>query len=275
MIHLSPEKLRGQFPGKNGPTKLVHMVMTVARDPTMQPVVICIDDCEQFFTGGKKNKDKEGPSRFKKDLLLYKNQALGPEHRVIIMGLSKQPESGDIKDMRSFFDKFLYFPYPDYASRCLVWKYYLEQQIREGLRRLDEGNQNVLMKDNKIPLTGAALEEDYIAKIRAAIQKVDVSSLAHISEGYSAGAIARTVRAIVSARRVAVLKQRPLGTNDFIDNLSLQEVTYQDDQKAFATFTATITGLVDRRKKVESIISGEADAKKGDKKGGKDKKGKK
>jgi hypothetical protein len=52
----------------------------------MQPVVIYIDECEQFFAGGKKNKDKDGPSRFKKDLLLYKNLALGPEHRVIIIG---------------------------------------------------------------------------------------------------------------------------------------------------------------------------------------------
>ena len=53
LIHLTPEKLRGQFGGKTGPTKLVHLVMSVARDPTMQPVVVYIDECESFFTGGK------------------------------------------------------------------------------------------------------------------------------------------------------------------------------------------------------------------------------
>jgi hypothetical protein len=90
------------------------------------------DECEQFFTGVKKGRDKEGPSRFKKDLLLYKNLALGPEHRVIIIGTSKEPENGDLKELKGFFDKFLYFPYPDYSSRRLVLRYYLEYQICEG-----------------------------------------------------------------------------------------------------------------------------------------------
>ena len=40
LIHLNPAKLKGQFGGKSGPTKLVHMVMTVARDPAMQPVMV-------------------------------------------------------------------------------------------------------------------------------------------------------------------------------------------------------------------------------------------
>ena len=92
-----------------------------------------IDECEQFFNGGgKKNKDKDGPSRFKKDLLLYKNQAIGPQHRVIIIGTSKIPEMGDTKELKAFFDKFLYFPYPDYSSRRLVLKSYLEHQICRG-----------------------------------------------------------------------------------------------------------------------------------------------
>lgn len=261
MIHLSPEKLRGQFGGKTGPTKLVHMAMTVARDPTMQPVVIYIDECELFFTGGKKNKDKDGPSRFKKDLVLYKNQALGPEHRVIVIGTTKQPENGDLKDMRSFFDKFIYMPYPDYASRCLIWKFYLESQIRAGLPKSDGASYG---RDGYNPAND---EVAVAAKVRAAVERIDVSSLAHISEGYSAGAISRTVRSIVTSRRVATLRNRPLASLDFIDNLSLQLVTYQDDHAAFMAFTKTISGLDDRRKKIEAIVSGEAD-KKDDKKGG-------
>ena len=39
---LLSDKLKGQFQGKTGPTKLVHIVMTIARDPTMQPVIIYI-----------------------------------------------------------------------------------------------------------------------------------------------------------------------------------------------------------------------------------------
>ena len=41
-LSLLLDKLKGQFQGKTGPTKLVHIVMTIARDPTMQPVIIYI-----------------------------------------------------------------------------------------------------------------------------------------------------------------------------------------------------------------------------------------
>jgi len=56
---------------------------------------------------------------------------------VIIIGTTKLPENGDVKDMKAFFDKFLYFPFPDYSSRVLLWKHFLTQQIREGLRHYE------------------------------------------------------------------------------------------------------------------------------------------
>jgi hypothetical protein len=267
LIHLNPAKLKGQFGGKSGPTKLVHMVMTVARDPAMQPVVIYIDECEQFFTGGKKSKDKDGPSRFKKDFLLYKNQALDAEHRVIIIGTSKNPENGDVKDLKGFFDKFLYMPYPDYASRVLVWKHYLAEKITEGLK-LPEDGKHAAQHANMSQAKRAQLEDEIAMKVRAAMERVNVSSLAHVSEGYSAGAIARTVRIVITPRRVAMMRLRPLSNYDFLDNLSFQDVNYQDDKAAFMEFTRVITGLADRRKKVEQIISGEPVGGKGDKKGG-------
>mmetsp|Transcript_110696 Transcript_110696/g.216996 ORF Transcript_110696/g.216996 Transcript_110696/m.216996 type:complete len:379 (+) Transcript_110696:276-1412(+) len=272
LIHLNPAKLKGQFGGKTGPTKLVHMVMTVAREPAMQPVVIYIDECEQFFTGGKKSKDKDGPSRFKKDFLLYKNQALDAEHRVIIIGTSKNPENGDVKDMKSFFDKFLYFPYPDYASRVLVWKHYLAEKLTEGLK-LPDDPRHAAQLANMSQAKRAQFEDEIAQKVRSAMERVNLSSLAHVSEGYSAGAIARTVRIVVTPRRVAMIRLRPLSNYDFLDNLSFQDVNYQDDKAVFMEFTRVITGLADRRKKVEQIISGEpVGGKKGDKKGGKGKK---
>ena len=270
LLHLSPAKLRGQFGGKSGPTKLVHLVMTVAREPTMQPCIIYIDECEQFFTGGKKNKDKEGPSRFKKDLLLYKNQALGPEHRVCIIGTTKSPENGDVKDMKSFFDKFLYFPFPDYSSRVFLWKHFLAQKIRDGLRQdIPKPSPGTAVDIKNHP---AGITEDEIAHIvRNALARISISSLAQISEGYCAGAIARTVRSIVTSRRVAMLKHRPLQNNDFLDNLAQQVVNYQDDKAMYMDFTRVITGLNDRRKKIEAIISGDTGEKKGKKGGGKKK----
>lgn len=272
LIHLSPDKLRGQFSGKSGPTKLVHLAFTVARDPAMQPCVIYIDQCDQFFVGGKKSKgDKDGPSRFKKDLILYKNQALEMDHRVIIIGTSKQPENGDLKDTKNFFDRFLYTPYPDYSSRVLIWKHYIEEQIRLGHKASIEraaatAANNSTMSMKQIQLNASKEAAAAASLVKAALDRLDFSSLAHVSEGYSAGAIAKTVRTIVTTRKVSMIKTRPLTTTELTDNLALQDVTYQDDKNAFLSFIRAVTNLDDRRAKIEAMLAEAAEESKDDKK---------
>jgi len=255
LIHLTPEKLKGLFGGKSGPTKLVHLVMTVARDPSMQPVVVYMDQCEQFFAGGgKKSKgDKDGPSRFKKDLLLYKNQAIEKQHRIIVIGTSKNPENGDVKELKNFFDKFLFFPYPDYSSRVLIWHCYISEQIRSGQKEVEDKNPYSLKSDPN--------PQELTELVQSIIDKLDLSSLAHISEGYSAGAIARTVRTIITKRRVAMIKSRPLNTVEFTDNLALQLVTYQDDKVALLSFLKAISGVDERKKKIDALLAGGDDKK--------------
>ena len=49
-------------------------------------------------------------------------------------------------------------------------------------------------------------------------------------QGYSAGALERAVRAIVTRRRVLMLHDSPITSTDFIDQLALQDVTYKDDK---------------------------------------------
>lgn len=260
LIHLTPDKLRGLFPGKSGPTKLVHLVMTVARDPSMQPVVVYMDQCEQFFMGGgKKAKgDKDGPARFKKDLLLYKAQAIEAHHRVIIIGTSKTPENGDVKELKNFFDRFLYFPYPDYASRVLIWTHYIDAQIRLGCKAIND-RQQTHSDGMPIKLVAGPTPQQITDLVRSCIDRLDLSSLGHISEGYSAGAIAKTVRTIISNRRVVMIKQRPLFTLEFIENLALQPVTYQDDKNTYMAFIRAVSGLDERRKKIDAMIAGGAD----------------
>lgn len=273
LIHLSPEKLKGLFSGKNGPTKLVHMVMTVAKDPSMQPVVVYIDECEQFFAGGgKKSKgDKDGPSRFKKDFMVYKDD-LVKNHttaRVIIIGTSKQPE-GDTKDARKFFDRFLYLPYPDYSSRLMLWSAYLRKHVAEAYRKIIADSKVEHGRAFKTGITS----DNVKSLVSEAVSTLDLSSLAHISEGYTAGAIVRTVRSIITVRRVMMLRahpnERPLNNTDFIDNLSMQDVTYQDDKAIYLAFLRLVSGMDERRDKIKSILSGEA----GDGNGKDDKKGK-
>lgn len=272
LIHLSPEKLRGLFPGKSGPTKLVHLVMTVARDPAMQPVVIYIDRCDEFFLGGKKAKaDKEGPARFKKDLITYKNNALELDHRVVIIGTTKNPENGDLKDCKNFFDRFLYTPYPDYSSRVLIWKHYIQEQLRAGHKAAAEraaasatANSTISMK--QIQLNAAKEAGQAAALVKSVLDRLDFSSLAHISEGYSAGAIAKTVRTIVTTRKVSMIKVRPLNTAELTDNLALQDVTYQDDKNSYLSFIRAVTNLDERRNRIEAMLAEAAAEGKDDKK---------
>ncbi|CAM9258073.1 unnamed protein product, partial [Phaeothamnion confervicola] len=226
LLNLSPSRVRGLFPGKGGATKLVHMALAVARDKAMAPVVIYIDECEQVFaagSGGKKSKaaDKDSPARLKKDLMLYKTQALLPEDRVIIIGCTSRPDAADPKDLRSFFQKFLYLPAPDYPSRLMLWQHCISRQYE--------------------------LAEEEVVRPRPGL---DATTLAHVSEGYSAGAIVAAATMVLTQRRVARAARRPVAPAELLAAMATHPVLLKKDARAFQDFTAKITGLEERRKKV-------------------------
>ena len=245
LINVSPQRIKQQFAGKTGPVKLWHMIYTLSRDDAFAPVVVYMDHCEQFFSGGSSKKGSktthsEGPGRFKKDLLIYKN-AFAKEDRVIFIGTTASPEKADAKDLKNFFDKMLYFPKPDYASRLMLWRETIKAQLT----------------------VGSFFADDF-----------DLSTLARISEGFSAGAICTTVEKTLTARRVQRLDKRPHSETEFLNALAqaaakshLFHGGNDDAAQVFKDFTAKITGLDDERKKVQNEKNGIDNKKKGDKKG--------
>ena len=60
-----------------------------------------------------------------------------------------------------------------------------------------------------------------------------LSTLAHISEGYSAGSILRTCKKVLTEYRVKYQEQRPLTLQEFIGPLSMGECTMQDEYAEF------------------------------------------
>ena len=255
-INLSAERLKGNplWEGKQGPTKVIHMAFTVAKDPTYAPVVIYIDDAQDFFENpkkkGKDKPDKNGPIKFQKDLMIYKNQALTVEDKVIVIGSTREPEKADPKllkwkgktgkpEKQGFFEKFLYFPYPDYPDRVMLWRKFITKMLREG-KSGDTGGGAGGDGGKKGSGGTVAIPDTF-----------DVSSLAHISEGYTAGAIAGAVMATLTQRRVQSLEKRPLQETEFLNFLARQEVTYVEDAKRFLDFTCKITDLDARKKKIE------------------------
>jgi len=215
--------------------------------------VIYFDQAADYFVAKKGKKKKKGGDdgppgpdlkRFQKDLLIYKNQALKPEHRVVCIGTCKNPEKADLKvakytgkgkpEKQGFFEKFLYFPYPGYPDRVLLWRHFIGKEL--GRSGVPDG--------------------------------FDISTLAHISEGYSAGSVYRAIRQTLTPRRVQSLGKRLLREGEFINSLARQEVTYVEDNKRYLEFTTIITDLKKRRDEKEK-------AKREAEGGGDDKKGKK
>lgn len=119
------------------------------------------------------------------------------------------------------------------------------------------------MWKNFIEKAGGELKSDF-----------PISTLAHISDGYSAGSIKKTCENVLTIFRKSKLEQRPLTLAEFIGPLSLCSCTMQDQWEEFKTFTDLITGDGNRRKLIEAALRGD-DAGGGDPKKKKGKKGKK
>lgn len=229
MINLLSSSIKGDsFEGKEGATKLIHMVFTIAREKSSGPVLIHIDDCHEFFMGKGKSKSKGGASnintemqRFQKDLLIYKNQALKKEDRVLVIGCTNMPEICDIKLLRwkgsgkpekqGFFEKSLYFPRVNHSDREMVWKEFIQ-------RRISQFNQQLSVSEPSL----------------------DYAALAFISDGYNAGQISWTVDAVLTEERSKRLSTEPLVEVEFASHITAAR-DVNDDR--FLNFTRQMTTL--------------------------------
>ena len=152
VIKLSSTSIGNAFEGGDDATRLIHMIFTVAKDQSLSPVIIYLDQCHEFFTGKSKKKSCSGSpdtainestmKRFQESLLIYKNQFLTKQDRVLVIGCTNTPDAADMKLMRwkgpsekpekqGFFEHSLYFPNLSQCSRALLW--------REALRRKMNG----------------------------------------------------------------------------------------------------------------------------------------
>ena len=107
--------------------------------------------CDDIETIFKKGK-KGG--RMKKPLLDYKKlKFLEESDRVAFIGCSYRPYETNIKEVEKFFQMQLYVPFPDYSTRLMLFKELVESK-------------------------GVKLPENF-----------PLSSVAHITEGFSCGSV--------------------------------------------------------------------------------------
>ena len=246
VFDLSPLSIEGVFANdRKDSEKMVAMVMTAAKE--YAPSLIYIDECDRIWPAKKKGKkkgkkmkknDMKNPARIKGALNKWKPKWITDETRITIVGCTSEPHEGSKKEFKKFFDKSIYFPFPDYTTRRLMWKVFIEN-------------------------AGGKIKPDF-----------QLSTLAHISEGYSAGSIKKTCENVMTKFRKDRIDQRPLTLAEFIGPLSLCGCTMDDQWKEFQNFTGFITGDDKRRAAIEVAQQGDDGADPKKKKGGK-KKGKK
>jgi predicted secreted protein len=95
-----------------------------------------------------------------------------------------------------------------------------------------------------------------------------LSTLAHISSGYSAGSIKKTVENVLTEFRKSKMEQRPLTLAEFIGPLSMCINTMDDQYDDWKTLSDNLTGDEARRKVINAALAGDdagADPKKGKK----------
>merc|ERR1712139_350417 len=77
--------------------------------------------------GAGKKSDLSNPTRIKKTLTKWRAKWITDETRITIIGCTSEPHNGSKKDFKKFFDRAIYFPFPDYTTCRSMWKTFIEQ----------------------------------------------------------------------------------------------------------------------------------------------------
>jgi len=214
---LSPKVIEDKCtqPAKTANAMLIWKVLLCAQD--MSPSVIYIDEIDQVFAaaGKKKKVDPKSPVRIKKDLslcilnMIKRGSDCTEQDRILFIGATSKPydENVDKKEFQKVFDEKVWVSWPEYGSRKMLWEKFMERHGVNTDRML-----------------------------------VEISTLAQVSQGFSAGSIKQTVDRVLTPRRVQQLKHRPLKVVEFLGPLSRTAYTDDKTHKKFQDFDDFITG---------------------------------
>jgi IQ and AAA domain-containing protein len=81
-----------------------------------------------------KQKKKDGASVFgpkmKKIVAdLKKNKLWTKNDRIVVISCTNKPYDASLKDCKKLFDKKIYFPFPNYATRKQIIRYFIEEKV--------------------------------------------------------------------------------------------------------------------------------------------------
>ncbi|VDL92577.1 unnamed protein product [Schistocephalus solidus] len=209
LFDLTASNIAGRYPGKDGLKMMIHMVFKVAS--LLQPSVILVDNCEKMFSNKVPKNDPTDPKRLK-GALKAALKLITPDTRVMLIGCSSAPFEATVKPFCSLYERVILIPRPDYASRY----------------RKFSSQPAVFM------LSFEVIWQVLIPKYQGEItEKLDLSSLAKISDGYTMGMMAKACQEVLTERRLALLEHKPLTTGEFILPLSRIDPVFQEEEDAY------------------------------------------
>jgi len=174
-LDLSPAIIENIYTEKKGEDRLVASVMRVAKE--LQPAVVYIDECEMVFPVKKKKAKKKKvvkkgkpASRIKSQLNKLKKTYLKKEDRVLIVGCTNTVDEMSTADAQKFFDVHISFPYPDSLNRKNLWSTFIVEN-------------------------GGIIKYSF-----------PISTLSHISEGYTTGSIKLACEKVLTEQRVLAVR---------------------------------------------------------------------
>ncbi|KAK4320573.1 hypothetical protein Pmani_008577 [Petrolisthes manimaculis] len=240
LMDLTATNIVGRYPGRAGLNMLTHLVMKVGR--LLQPTLVMIDAADKMFMKKVPKTDKSDPRRLKKELPRML-KTIGPEDRIVFVGITNAPWNCDIKALSSVYQKIVMVPRPTFSARAALWRHLITSH-------------------------GAKLTPH-----------LDISGLARISDGFTSGHLCAAVRQVVTEQRIARQDRTPLSAVEFVVPLSKMEPIYREEEEALKAWFQRTPMMRKRARYLEEEqealgLKGKA-AKKPDTKKPKAKKGKK
>lgn len=164
----------------NNMAYFLQLVLRAAR--LLQPSVLAIEGVHRaFYKKVPQPEQPLDPAKLGKHLFKLIVKQLKPEDKVLLVGTCDQPWVAKVGPLKKCFDKILLLPRPDYGSTVLLWQY--------ALRRFPT-----------VP------------------RDLDLSALAKVTTGYSAGQILECARQVLNIRRRMQFGRKPLQVGELLDH---------------------------------------------------------
>lgn len=173
----------------------------------MPPVICLVHDAELLFSKKLSSQEKEyQPRRLHKYLRQFAKK-IKPGERILFVGLSSQVYRARIKPLFQIFKQFILFPRPNYGSRRSITKL-------------------VRFSPNECHFFLEIFYEILIEKHQMDIADVELSILASISKGYTAGQIIETIEKVIEKKEF----DRLCTSNDFLPLLTIKPPMFLDEE---------------------------------------------